>query len=42
MYWSDDYDYYALNWLEARCMGDYEADGKQCYEHYEEDEEEEE
>ena len=26
MYWDDDYDYYALNWLEARCMGDYDAE----------------
>ena len=39
MCWDDDYDYYALNWLESRCMRDYEADGRQCYEHDDEEEE---
>ena len=38
MYWDDDYDYYALNWLEARCMGDYDAEDRQCYNDHDEEE----
>lgn len=34
----DEYDCDAMNWLEARCMSGYEADGQQCFTHDEEEE----
>ncbi len=36
-WWNEDYDYYALNYLEGRCMdGAIDCD-KQCYPQYDEE-----
>lgn len=38
-WWDEDYSYYAMNYLEGRCMDSVIEDGKQFYPEYDEEDE---